>query len=637
MKALQVLNLEKNKLTTLPDTIKELQALQSFNLRSNKIKELPDAMCKMRSLRTLDVQDNPLTTLPVQLCEARTLDTLLVNADHMTYPYCDICQAGTESIMRFLCKERGIEYIEPSNFTVAVLGPPISAHQDTIDAKTKILADNDAQLMAHMQQYETRREQKRKEMAELEQQLKEEQQLQAQIATGFANNKLHLVKALAKEQELYDSELMSVRQQKDIENKLFIQNMKEVERDVTNLTNELLEMSEKARKTESFLERIEQERIESEEWFRVRQEESENLRKQDVLDAMQRILQESKDIEQARLNYDSKKRQEAIVYNQKLTAAENYSLQRALSQTSHKQNKFVEYLQDQEKLQKAAFEALQMSKDAKHKRVTEQIDLIEQELAQLSLVEVERRRMKMDFEMNIIAEKRIQLACLLVQLLEERDKRQAELNKRLAEMEQQRLNDQKDYWLVQYQRLMDRKPQSLLDEESSLELAVVDILVQAKADDYIPLFSRHRITIETLLQMTENDLKSMGVHELGVRNQIMAAVEHYDKKVNGVRKDVGKDITDTRTEPAAEIQATPTAPQVLGANGSLDSVALEVTARFFTECVVCMDVKADVIFLDCGHVCCCTTCSKPLKICPICRADIRQLIHLAAGSVLDLT
>ena len=30
-------------------------------------------------------------------------------------------------------------------------------------------------------------------------------------------------------------------------------------------------------------------------------------------------------------------------------------------------------------------------------------------------------------------------------------------------MEEQKENEQSDYWLVQYQRLMDRKPQAMVD------------------------------------------------------------------------------------------------------------------------------------------------------------------------------
>ena len=53
----------------------------------------------------------------------------------------------------------------------------------------------------------------------------------------------------------------------------------------------------------------------------------------------------------------------------------------------------------QEELQKAAFEALLMQKDSRHSRVTNQINLIEKELAQLTVVEMERKELKVEMEM----------------------------------------------------------------------------------------------------------------------------------------------------------------------------------------------------------------------------------------------
>lgn len=46
-------------------------------------------------------------------------------------------------------------------------------------------------------------------------------------------------------------------------------------------------------------------------------------------------------------------------------------------------------------------------------------------------------------------------------------------------------------------------------QEQNLEISVVKILNKAKAEDYIPRFARHRITIETLVQMSEDDLKQV--------------------------------------------------------------------------------------------------------------------------------
>ena len=38
---------------------------------------------------------------------------------------------------------------------------------------------------------------------------------------------------------------------------------------------------------------------------------------------------------------------------------------------------------------------------------------------------------------------------------------------------------------------------------------MVTVLKDSGAEDYLPLFARHRITIETLLQMTDADLKQV--------------------------------------------------------------------------------------------------------------------------------
>jgi len=53
----------------------------------------------------------------------------------------------------------------------------------------------------------------------------------------------------------------------------------------------------------------------------------------------------------------------------------------------------------QEELQKEAFEALQCQKDARHKRITSQITLIERELAELTMLEIEQRDTRLDTQM----------------------------------------------------------------------------------------------------------------------------------------------------------------------------------------------------------------------------------------------
>lgn len=37
------------------------------------------------------------------------------------------------------------------------------------------------------------------------------------------------------------------------------------------------------------------------------------------------------------------------------------------------------------------------------------------------------------------------------------------------------------------------------------------------------------------------------------------------------------------------------------------------------ECVVCMNLKSNGVFVPCGHKACCQTCASKLRLCPICR------------------
>ncbi|XP_013415725.1 E3 ubiquitin-protein ligase LRSAM1-like [Lingula anatina] len=284
-----------------------------------------------------------------------------------------------------------------------------------------------------------------------------------------------------------------------------------------------------------------------------------------------------------------------------------------------------------EKWQKEAFESLLLQKDSKHQRISSQIELIERELMQMTLVEMERRDVRIDSEKNMLTEKRQELSKMLVQLIEEKEHREEQIKNRLLEMEQAKLDNQMDYWLVQYQRLMDRKPDALINQEIQLEYAVENILREANASDYIPLFARHRISIETMEILTEEDMCKMGVTELGIRKAIIKAIQEYQDEQQRAAKKT-KDIEKTKDAEPSESQEADAAiaPPSAGVTPSAPPVT-ELIARVTSDCVVCMDSRSEMIFMNCGHVCCCKTCSESLPDCPLCRQKIVQKIRLTQG------
>ena len=44
-------------------------------------------------------------------------------------------------------------------------------------------------------------------------------------------------------------------------------------------------------------------------------------------------------------------------------------------------------------------------------------------------------------------------------------------------------------------------------------------------------------------------------------------------------------------------------------------------------CKICLDAEVGVVFLPCGHLCCCVLCAPAVRQCPICRAEIRGTVR----------
>lgn len=51
-----------------------------------------------------------------------------------------------------------------------------------------------------------------------------------------------------------------------------------------------------------------------------------------------------------------------------------------------------------------------------------------------------------------------------------------------------------------------------------------------------------------------------------------------------------------------------------------------------TECVICLVRDREVVFFPCGHVCTCSTCSKLVQECPLCRRKIQERLRVYLSS-----
>lgn len=637
MENLQVLNLENNKLTKLPPSIGQMLHLQTLNIRCNRFHTLPEDVCSLRCLRTLDISGNKIVRLSKQFCRVRTLETLVLDSGQMSYPPKDVCCKGTEAIMIYICSDNQMEYLPPSSFLLGVLDPPPVSPSNVSQSYAKHLQDEE-DLQRDVESYNIHMHKKRQEWADIERQMQQEENEQAEMAVKMSRSRNKYLDEVVHDNEQMDRELEEISNKKDIERKKLVLELEKIEAGVNELIEALMNDNKKQKHVELLIDNLEQQRMEEDDWCNVKWEEYQKLRKQEILDNMQNLLNDINAHESLRLQNEETKdtamkealRSEEVAANQEV---DDVLFNKEIGQTM-----ITDFYIQQEKAQREAYAVLQLQKDARNQRINEQIAIVEEELFNLTVLELEKKDIRTCIEISLLEQKRQSLIKMLEQLMAEQQKRKQELKKRLIEMEEQRDEDQTDYWLVQYQRLLDSKPQAVIDRERKLATDVVDILEQSNAGDYIPVFTRHRMTPETILDVTDDELKQIGVHELGTRKAILKNIEKY-REMQKLGNTSLQDSAEWRKEkeaafsergehpvPSAPVCGEEPGPQLF--TRSISRQRSILARGINSECVVCLDNQSDVIFLKCGHVCTCQKCSEPLSECPLCRGEITTRIKL---------
>uniref|UniRef100_A0A8C9E3G8 E3 ubiquitin-protein ligase LRSAM1 n=1 Tax=Phocoena sinus TaxID=42100 RepID=A0A8C9E3G8_PHOSS len=588
--ALQVLNVERNQLTYLPRSIGNLIQLQTLNVKDNRLKELPDTLGELRSLRTLDISESEIQRLPQMLAHVRTLETLSLDASSMVYPPQEVCGAGTEAIQQFLCKASGLEYYPPSQYLLPVLEQDGAENsRDSPSGPTDRFSSEEVDWQNRFSDYEKRKEQKLLEKLEFERRLELGQREHAQLLQQSNSQKDEILQTVKEEQSRLEQGLSERQRYLDAERQRLQEQLKQTEQNISNRIQKLLQENQRQKKSSEILKSLENERIRMEQLMSITQEETENLRRREIASAMQQMLTESCNSRLIQMAYESQ-RQNLVQQACSSMAEMDERFQQILSWQQMDQNKAVSQILQESAMQKAAFEALQVKKDLMHRQIRKQ---------------------------EMISEQRWVLSSLLQQLLKEKTQREEELREILTELEAKSETKQENYWLIQYQRLLNQKPLSLKLQEEGLERQLVALLGELSAEHYLPIFAHHRISLDMLSRMGPGDLAKVGVSEAGLRHQILHRAQEL------------LDATRARPElpkpPQGEV--LPTAPEELPEAVRPSAPCAELEAQT-SECVVCLEREAQMIFLNCGHVCCCQQCCQPLRTCPLCRQDIAQRLRI---------
>jgi E3 ubiquitin-protein ligase LRSAM1 len=523
------------------------------------------------------------------------------DVDIVQYPEASISNQGTEAVMRFLAKECDIEFVDPSKYT-----PP----DDGLPMKNGIEEDPYEKIVrGNLQFLDKQKEAKKKEIEAMERERGEREKEEAAIAASMQNSKKKLLNDLAQESAQQEAAVRELQDIKDKEKGNLISCLSNAENRTDALINGLMIAQREQNDPQKVLEEMEKERQEMEDMFTIRAGEADKLREQDVLRAMQSVMEEEMKREMLRCQYVAG-RMDVINSALSMDTESDRAVEEVLVAKGKQQKELLGNLLEDEKYQRDAFAALFVKQDQTTRQICSQVESIQNELASLSMVEMTKKDLKVEFEKDLMKEKRETLTQMLVALMDQKDARQSELKDRLNELEKHKTEETENYWLIQYQKLLDSKPKGLLEAESQIETELKDLLFKIGADEYVPIFAKKGVGMKQLTYMNDKQLSEIGIHNAYIRQKIIASLD------NAMEAPESKEVLDT----------TPSAPMATDEPSAPPSAPIDTFQS--NECVVCLEKKCNIIFLPCGHVCCCWNCENGLTECPMCRATIAQKVRL---------
>lgn len=130
----------------------------------------------------------------------------------------------------------------------------------------------------------------------------------------------------------------------------------------------------------------------------------------------------------------------------------------------------IEKVNDDEQWQKSAVAALIAKNDARSWGLMEQIKIVESQIAAMTNLEIDKKKANQDEFLNDVVDKRVNLTLVLLDLMEQQDKRKNQLRETLLDMENQKTED--DFWLMQYQKLMDSRA-VMQSMQASLDVSIL--------------------------------------------------------------------------------------------------------------------------------------------------------------------
>lgn len=610
--SLEKLYLQDNNLKKLPNEIVHLRNLSVLNVSRNNLKELPESIGELRKLTILNLSDNKaIKCLPKSLGYAQKITQLEIEGLNLSYPPEDILIGGAIVIIAFLSIECGIDYNPEESFVATEQIKNVNSEQVKTLYQNK---DNDTQATLIL--LAKAKEQRQSALLEVEKNLKKQKELELGLQSVLKNNKKKLLEDLVQQQTQLEQEIVKVQQERDLNKAKLLSHIYDAEKEADAVIKQFLKISEEERLTQAKL--ADQEKREEMQLLNASCSQH-LLRTKDTLMSMEELLKEEL-LRENKLAEYAKFRDCTAQSLLSIEVKNNDNLTQIMKNQERNRQDLIERLRKDEALQKAAVAALLELSDARSWSIVQQVNLVQSQLAALTNIELERRKLEMNQQLNDIADKRVTLSAILLDLLDQQEKRREELLDTIKHIEEYRDTNPTRrsslFWLMQYQSLMEARPQGLLE---TLEPTLVRHVAIAGALHCLPFLT----TLPAMLpHINDEQLKAIGINSESDRNAIKLAAENYlsEKKLNSHESFI---------IPSAPLEDLPSAPPEEKPCTSTSVEENYIQRMNITECVVCMDSQCDIIFFPCGHLCCCAICTEMITSeCPMCRSEINRKIRI---------
>jgi len=394
------------------------------------------------------------------------------------------------------------------------------------------------------------KDRKRAELISLETQRAQQLENEVKLCNSAKSNQNEIINQVSESQKQLENQISRIHQEQEEAKAKFTRELNKSETEIGKSIDNVLKETSMFRDPTRLLEIIKAEELQAKNLLTLKLEEYQTLRRAEILSSMQKQLE-----------HDVKAQvQQSSVLKTVISDEEERSrnqIDEILQNRQKDRTQLVSTLLNEESWQYHAFRSLLSSRDRRTAQINKDIRTVVDHLNKLTEWEKKRKAMQHELTTTALTENRKELAELLTQLIQQQEERHLDMKALLHEMEAQRQEQAQDYWLMQYQRLMDTMPES-------------------------------------------GEL----VKQLGQSAPCLPTA--VPPLVNG--------------------------DSMLNDQASAAAASAPPISEVFTEssCVICLDSSCHVIFLPCGHLCCCAGCGGTIDQCPLCRTRVaRKLtVHL---------